>query len=123
MLQEKNKLPYFLLCHMQNVTFSEDNFYFAGSLSAGKAIDEDRIHGEVVFDSNFVIEASKDVELYDGVVIEHGAIVDISTPARIMVYGGVVRSGGTLILRGCTSLSSDFTVEAGATLKILPFEN
>lgn len=123
MVQEDNKLPYFIPCHMQNVTFTRDEYVFAGYLKAGKAIDEDRTRGDVVFQSEFTIEASQDVDLYDGVVIDTGAIVDISTPANINVYGGVVRSGGTLKLRGRTSLASDFRVEQGGKLEILPYSD
>ena len=105
MVYQHNYIPYIAPLLLQNDTIKHSQYVLASTVSAGKSVDSNRTAGPLVFAKGirYEIEATGDVNLNDGVVVDKDACVIISTPGHIHVKGLKIESGGRVVLasQGC----------------------
>ena len=75
MLYKHNYIPYIAPMMLQNITLNRSQYVIASDVTAGEYIDSKRTYGEVIIPNGveYEIEASGDVRLEDGFIIEKGA--------------------------------------------------
>ena len=121
MIYRQNMIPYFPPLLIQNQTYTKSQYLFASSVQMGKFVDPERTsRGDVVFINgvDFVIEATEDVLIDDGFIVESGASVTIRTKGRANIKGGLVKAGGKLSIEALdTVIESPFIAENGADIE------
>ena len=127
MIYGRNMIPYFPPLLIQNQVYEKSQYLFASSVQIGKFVDAERSsRGDVVFSNgvDFIIEATEDVLIDDGFVVESGASVTIRTKGRANIKGGLVKAGGKLSIEALdTVIKSPFIAENGAEIEFLTSKN
>lgn len=122
MIYRHNMLPYFPPLLVQNQTYEKSQYIFASSVQMGKFVDSERSsQGNVIFCNgvNFEINATDDVFIYDGFIVEAGASITIKTQGNVYLNGGLVKAGGRLSIESFeSSINSSFIAESGAEIEI-----
>ena len=87
----------------------------------GSAVDSGRTTGDYIVGENgeLTIEASGDVVMQDGFMVDSGGTVYIKSKGNVVLSGGVVMPGGALAIdASLVSATSGFIVEKGGILNI-----
>lgn len=115
-----NMIPYFAPICIQNETINSSQYLFANTVNIGMNADSNRTSGYVIFDSNanWTIEASGNVILGSGLILNPGASLTIKTQGNITISGCNIKPGASLILEGKgIELGTNFNAESNSIFK------
>ena len=121
MLYKHNYLPAIAPLTIQNGTISKSQYVFASTLAVGKNVDSGRTQGSVTIGSGaeYEVEATGDVLLGDGLIVEDGATLRIWTPGTVTISGGTIKNGATVeIFANEMVANGAFNCELGSNVKI-----
>ena len=121
MIYHHNMIPYIAPLVVQNQTYTKSQYLLASTVQMGKYVNEFCDYGNVVFDSgvDFVIDASDDVYLGTGVIVNPGATVTVKSAGTVTLDGIIVKSGGTLTVEAAyTEITNSFEAQDGAMFEI-----
>ncbi len=104
MVYQHNYKPFIAPIIIQNEMLYRSQYVFASSFCAGNNVDSHRTQGNVIFKHGCIyeVEATDDVTLGAGVIIEDGASLKISTSGKVVMNGVSVQTGGTLLIQANT---------------------
>ena len=70
--------------------------------------------------ANVTIEASGDILITSGFIVQSGAIVNLKAKGTVTISGGTIKAGGTLNIEASEiETSASFIAEGGATLNFV----
>ena len=121
MIYRHNMIPYIPTLCLQNENIYVSQRVFATDVKMGANVDGNRAYGNIAFCNNakYTIDATGDVEINHGFIVQNTATVTINTPGIVTIKGGLVNSGGSLIINAAeVIMDGDFTAENGAEVKI-----
>ena len=121
MIYHHNMIPYIAPLIVQNQTYTKSQYLLASTVQMGKYVNEFCDYGNVVFDAgvDFVVDASGDVYLRKGVIVNPGATVTVKSSGTVTLDGIIVKSGGTLTVEAAeTEITSSFEAQDGAMFEI-----
>ncbi len=121
MLYKHNYLPTIAPLAIQNETIINSQYMFASTLAIGKNVDSGRTQGNVTISSGaeYEVEATGDVLLGDGLVVEDGATLRIWTPGTVTISGGTIKNGATVeVFANEMVTNGAFNCELGSNVKI-----
>ena len=126
MIYGRNMIPYFPPLLIQNQVYEKSQYLFASSVQIGKFVDPERsIQGDVVFWNNidFVIEATDDVYIGDGVIVYPGSTLTIKSKKTVTIDGALIKSGGKFIVEASEIRVQDsFVAENEAIIEFNPLK-
>ncbi len=120
MVFNHNHIPYIAPMMLQNCEISNSQYVYASSFRAGKSILPNNTHGNVTIKNGaeYEIEATDDVYLGEGFIVENGATFAIKTPGKVTIDGCVFQSGAKVkIEAGNVEFVGKFTAEHGSKVE------
>ncbi len=126
MIYHHNMIPYIAPLIVQNQTYTKSQYLFASTVRVGKYVNEFSDYGNVVFGSgvDFVVDASGDVYLGKGVIVNSGATVTVKSSGTVLLDYVEVKSGGTLRIEARdTFIRNVFEAHDGAVIEIMNRSN
>lgn len=120
-----NCIPYILPLFLQNATVNYDDSFQASSVKMGNSVTILRDSGDYVIGNggSLIIEASGDVEINSGTIIDTGGRLTIKSDGKITINGGTVKKGGKLkICAKEIEINKGFSVESGGAFKTLRYD-
>lgn len=120
-----NCIPYILPLSLQNANVNYADSFQASSVKIGSSVAILRDSGDYVIGKggSLIIEASDDVEINTGTIIDTGGQLTIKSDGKITINGGMVKQGGKLkICAKEIEINKDFSVENGATFETLRYD-
>lgn len=124
MVFNHDHIPYIVPMMLQNCEISNSQYVYASSFSAGKAVLPNNTHGNVTIKNGaeYEIEATDDVLLGEGFIVENGATFAIKTPGKVTIDGCVFQSGAKVkIEAGKVEFVGKFTDERGSKVEFTKF--
>ena len=124
MIYNHEHIPYIAPMLLQNCDINNSQYVYASSFSAGKAVLPNTTNGNVTIKNGAVyeIEATEDVLLGDGFIVENGAIFAVKTPGKVTIDGCVFQSGAKVkIEAGNVEFIGKFTAELGSKVEFTQF--
>lgn len=124
MVYQHNYKPFIAPMLIQNETLYRSQYVFASSFCAGNNVDRCRTKGDVTFKHGCIyeIEATDNVTLGAGVIIENGATLKVSTPGKVVMSGLTVLPGGTLCIQAnAVEVPQDINANKGGKIIIENF--
>ena len=119
---KKNIIPYLADVYMQRETISHPLYYLTTNAFLGHNVDGNRLAGDIIFanGANATIEASGDILITSGFIVQSGAIVNLKAKGTVTISGGTIKAGGTLNIEASEiETSASFIAEGGATLNFV----
>lgn len=126
MVFNHDHIPYIAPMMLQNCEISNSQYVYASSFSAGKSILPNNTHGNVTIKNGaeYEIEATDDVFLGEGFIVENGATFALKTPGKVTIDGCVFQSGAKVkIESGNVELVGKFIAEKGSMVEFSQFVN
>lgn len=123
MIYRNNMIPYFPPLLIQNQIYEKSQYLFASSVQMGKFVDPERsTRGDVVFWNNidFVIDATDDVYIGDGVIVYPESTLTIKSKKTVTIDGSLIKAGGKLLIEASDIVVRNFEAESGATIEFKP---
>ncbi len=124
MIYNHEHIPYIAPMMLQNCEISNSQYIYASSFSAGKSILPNNTPGNVIIKNGveYEIEATDDVLLGEGLIVENGATFAIKTPGKVTIDGCVFQSGAKVkIEAGSVEVGGKFTAELGSKVEMTQF--
>jgi hypothetical protein len=124
MVYSHDHIPYIAPLLLQNCNINNSQYVFASSLSAGRNVSSYMSNGNVTIKNGAVyeIEATDDIHLGEGFVVENGATLAITTPGKVTIDGCVFQCGANVkIEAGKVEVVKSFTAELGSKVEITKF--
>ncbi len=121
MIYRHNMIPYIPTLCLQNENIYVSQRVFASDVKMGATVDSNRTYGNISFCNNakYIIDATGNVEINQGFIVQNTATVIINTPGIVTITGGLVKSGGSLIINATeVIIDSNFIAENGAVVNI-----
>lgn len=121
MIYHHNMIPYIAPLIVQDQTYTKSQYLLATSVRMGRYVNEYNAYGNVEFSAgvDFVIDASEDVYLGTGVIVNDGAIVTIKSAGTVTLDGVIVKSGGSLTIEAAeTTITNTFEAQDGAMFEV-----
>lgn len=120
-----NCIPRILPLYLQNATVKFTDSFQASSVKIGNSVSPTRAKGDYVIGNggSLTIEASDDVEIDTGTIIDAGGRLTIRSDGKIIINGGAVKKGGKLkICAKEIEINKGFNVENGGTFETLRYD-
>ena len=120
MVYNHDHIPYIAPMMLQNCDINNSQYVYASSFSAGKFVLPNNTYGNVVIKNGAVyeIEATDDVYLGDGFIVENDATFAVKTPGKVTIDGCVFQSGAKVkIEAGKVEFIGKFTSELGSNVE------
>lgn len=120
-LYRHNRIPYIFPLYLQNEVQQCSRYVHAGKVFIGKNVDASRTEGNytVVNGINLTIEATDDVDINQGFIVQPEAIVTLKSKGKVVVSGSEIETKGALIINsGATEIKKNFILEKGSLLSI-----
>ena len=114
MVYNHDHIPYIAPMKLQDCNINNSQYVYASSFSAGINIVPIINNGNVSIKNgaDYEIEASDDVYLGEGFVVENGATFAVKTPGKVTIDGCVFQSGARVkIEAGKVEFIGKFTAE------------
>lgn len=124
MVYNHEHIPYIFPLILQDCDIRNSQYVYASSFSAGRSILPNLTNGNVVIKNGAVyeIDATDDVHLGEGFIVENGATFAIKTPGKVTIDGCVFQSGAIVkIESGNVEIAKSFTAERGSKVEIIKF--
>ena len=124
MVYNHDHIPYIAPMMLQNCEISNSQYVYASSFSAGKSILPNNTHGNVTIKNGaeYEIEATDDVFLGEGFIVENGATFAVKTPSKVTIDGCVFQSGARVkIEAGKVEIAGKFIAERGSKVEFTQF--
>jgi len=124
MIYNHEHIPYMVPLMLQNCNINNSQYVYASSFSAGNSIVPNITHGNVTIKNGAVyeIEASDDVFLGEGLIVENGASFNLKTPGKVTIDGCVFQSGAKVkIEAGNVEFVGKFTAELGSKVEFTKY--
>ena len=105
---------------MQNCDINNSQYVYASSFGAGRNVDPLIGNGNVTIKNGAIyeIEATDDVYLGDGFIVENDATFAVKTPGKVTIDGCVFQSGAKVkIEAGKVEFIGKFTSELGSNVE------
>ena len=120
MIYNHDHIPYLVPLMLQNCNINYSQYVYTSSFSAGKAVVPSITHGNVTIKHGAVyeVEATDEVQLGEGFIVENGATFNIKTPGKVIIDGCVFQSGANVkIEAGSVEIVKSFTAEQGSKVE------
>ncbi len=124
MIYNHDHIPYIAPLKLQNCNINNSQYVYASSFSAGRNVLPSVIGGNVTIKNGAVyeVEATDDVHLGKGFIVENGATFAIKTPGKVTIDGCVFHCGAKVkIEAGKVEIVKSFTAELGSMVKITQY--
>ena len=124
MVYNHSHIPYIVPLMLQNCDINNSQYVYASSFSAGNNIIPFYNNGNVTVKNGAVyeVEATDDVHLGEGFVVENGATFAIKTPNKVTIDGCVFQSGANVkIEAGSIEIIKKITAERGAKVEMIHY--
>ncbi len=124
MVYNHDHIPYIAPLKLQNCNINNSQYVYASSFSAGKEIISNITHGNVAIKNGAIyeIEATDDVYLGEGFIVENGATFAVKTPGKVTIDGCVFQSGAKVkIEAGNVEFIGKFTAGLGSKVEFTQF--
>ena len=124
MVYNHDHIPYIFPLMLQNCDINNSQYVYASSFLAGNNIQPGIKGGNVTIKSGAVyeIEATDEVMLNEGFIVEGGATFNVKTPGKVTIDGCVFQSGAKVkIEAGNVEFVSKFTAERGAKVEFTEY--
>lgn len=124
MIYNHDHIPYIVPLMLQNCNINNSQYVYASSFSAGNSVVPNITHGNVTIKNGVIyeIEATDDVHLGDGFIVENGATFAVKTPGKVTIDGCVFKNGARVIIKSRNvELVSKFTAEHGAKVEFAKY--
>ena len=124
MVYNHDHIPYIAPIMLQDCNINNSQYVYASSFSAGKNILPNVVSGNVVVKNGAVyeVEATDDVFLEEGFIVECGATFAVKTPGKVTIDGCVFQSGARVkIEAGKVEVAGKFTAERGSKVEMTQF--
>ena len=124
MVYNHEHIPYMFPLMLQNCNINHSQYVYASSFSAGKVVLPNMTNGNVAIKSGatYEVEATDDVHLGEGFIVENGATFAIKTPGKVTIDGCVFQGGANVkIEAGKVEIVKSFTAELGSKVEITQF--
>lgn len=121
MIYNHDYIPFLVPLILQNCNINNSQFVYTSSFCAGRSVLQDLDNGNVTIKNGAVyeIEATDDVHLGEGFIVENGATFAIKTPGKATIDGCVFQSGAKVkIEAGKVEIVKSFTAERGSKVDI-----
>lgn len=126
MIYRHNMIPYFPPLLIQNQIYEKSQYLFASSVQIGKFVDSERSsRGDVIFSNgvDFVIDATDDVYIGDGVIVYPESTLIIKSKKTVTIDGALIKSGGKFIVEASEIRVQDsFVAENEAIIEFNPLK-
>ncbi len=122
MVYNHEHIPYIAPLLLQDCDINNSQYVYASSFSAGRNVISSSISGNVSIKNGAVyeIEATEDVHLGEGFIVENGATFAIKTPGKVTIDGCVFQCGAKVkIEAGKVEVVKSFTAERGSKVEIV----
>ena len=120
MVYNHDHIPYIFPLILQNCDINNSQYVYASSFSAGRSVSPGFTYGNVSIKHGAVyeVEATDDVYLGEGFIVENGATFSIKTPGKVIIDGCVFQSGAKVnIEAGNVEFAGKFTAELGSKVE------
>ena len=115
MVYSHSHIPYIAPMTLQECNINNSQFVYASTFSAANNV---KIKNGAVYE----IEATGNVHLGNGFIVENGATFAIKTPGKVTIDGCVFQSGANVkIEAGKVEVVKSFTAELGSKVEITKF--
>ena len=124
MVYNHDHIPYIAPMKFQDCNINNSQYVYASSFSAGKNILPNVLPGNVIVKNGAVyeIEATDDVLLGEGFIVESGAAFAIKTPGKVTIDGCVFQSGAKVkIEAGKVEVAGKFTAKRGSKVEFTQY--
>lgn len=124
MIYNHDHIPYIAPLLLQNCDINNSQYVYASSFSAGKSVLPNATKGNVTIKNGAVyeIEATDDVHLGDGFIVENEAFFGVKTPGKVTIDGFVIQGGAKVkIEAGKVEIVKSFTAELGSKVEITQY--
>lgn len=121
MVYSHNHVPFIFPLMLQNCEISNSQYVYASSFMVGSNIQSNIEAGNVIIKNGvcYEIDATNDVSINNGLIVESGATFNIKTPGRVTIAGGILKAGAKVkIEAGKIEIVKSFTAENGAKVEI-----
>ena len=124
MIYNHDHIPYIAPLFLQNCDINNSQYVYASSFSAGRNVSPYMSNGNVTIKNAAIyeIEATGDVHLGEGFIVEGGATLVLQTPGKVTIDGCAFQSGAKVkIEAGKVEILKNFTSERGSKVEITKF--
>ena len=124
MIYNHDHIPYIVPLMLQNCNINNSQYVYASSFSAGNSVVPNITHGNVIIKNGAVyeIDATDDVHLGEGFIVENGATFAIKTPGKVTIDDCVFQGGANVkIEAGMVEIVKSFTAERGSKVEITQY--
>lgn len=124
MIYNHDHIPYIAPMKLQHCDINNSQYVYASSFAAGRNILPANSPGDVYVKSGAIyeVEATDDVHLAEGFIVENGATFAIKTPGKVTIDGCVFQSGAKVkIEAGNIEIVKNCTAERGSKVEFTQF--
>ena len=124
MIYNHDHIPYIAPLKLQNCNINNSQYVYASSFSAGKSIIPNATNGNVTIKNGAIyeIDATDNVLLGEGFIVENGATFAVKTPGKVTIDGCVFQSGAKVkIESGNVEVIGKFTAELGSKVEFTQY--
>lgn len=121
MVYNHNHIPYIFPLLLQNCDINNSQYVYASAFSAGSDVSTTVESGNVTIKSGatYEVEATDDVHLGEGFIVENGATFAIKTPGEVTIDGCVFLGGANVKIEARkVKIMKSFTAELGSKVEI-----
>ena|GEM_PF-196481 len=124
MVYNHHHIPYIAPMKLQHCDINNSQYVYASAFAAGRNVLPANSPGDVFVKSGAIyeVEATDDVHLGEGFIVENGATFAIKTPGKVTIDGCVFQSGAKVkIEAGNVEIVKNCTAERGSKVEITQY--
>lgn len=124
MVYNHDHIPFLFPLMLQNCDINNSQYVYTSSFFAGRNVNSNIRAGDVTIKNGvlYEVDATDDVFLDEGFIVESGATFNVKTPGKVTIDGCVFRSGARVkIESGNVEFVGKFTAERGAKVEFTQY--